>query len=159
MSIMDLKTETEWQRILEEVAEKFGVHTVLVDENAAILLNGGKYNPICTRVRSDSKTMTFVCSQTNRAMFQMARKCGKPCDDLCEAGMFKTVVPIFHDGEFLGGLSACGAAVSDEPVDAFLISKILGVDEADVGKLIGEVHTLDTELAEQISDEFLKLVA
>jgi hypothetical protein len=70
-------------------------------------------------------------------MFKLARDSEKPCNDFCEVGMFKTMVPIVNNSEFIGGLSACGVSIIGDPLEEFLIAKALDLDE-----------TAATELAE-----------
>ena len=106
MEIMDLKPQKEWQEILDRVSREFGIHSALMDTGGNILLNGGNYNPLCRKVRSDPETLAFICSQTSRHMFHQVSKNGELFIDFCELGMFKTVVPVLHDGLFLGGLTA-----------------------------------------------------
>jgi ligand-binding sensor protein len=158
MELRDLMNNDEWQRILDTVSGDFGIHTVLADAEGKTLLEGGQYNSLCSRIRAWPDSLTFVCSQTNRRMFQMAQKSGKPCSEFCEAGMFKTVAPVFAEGRFLGALSACGVALPDEPLDDFLVAKQLGAEEEEAKNLITTVPVMETEEAKRIAVRFLNLL-
>lgn len=158
MELWDTKSIEDWQEILDRVSGEFPVHTILADAEGRALLNGGRYNPLCTRVRQDPESLTFVCSQTNSRMFHIAKKTEQPCDDFCEIGLFKTVVPVFSDGLFVGGLSACGVAVLDEPPEEFLVAKVLDMDETDANRLIQAVPVLEIFETKRIAERFLRLL-
>jgi ligand-binding sensor protein len=154
MQVWEMRSEREWQEILDRVSEEFGVHTILGDAEGRILLKGGQYPSLCARVRKNPEALTFVCSQTNSRMFRIAKDSGKPCNDFCEIGLFKTVVPIFFERRFLGGLSACGVRLMDEPVEEFLVAKVLDMEETEVKELVEAVPSLEALQAERIAESF-----
>ena len=158
MDITDLKNPKEWQEILDRVSREFGIHTALMDADGNILLNGGSYNPLCARVRSNPESLAFVCSQTNRHMFHQVSKSKEPFDDFCELGMFKTVAPVFHDGRLLGGLTACGVIVEEEPLDEFVVEQTLGLGEEEAKRLVAEVTKVRSAEAERIGLRFEQLM-
>jgi ligand-binding sensor protein len=158
MTLWELKSKGQWQEILDSVSGEFGIHTMLADAEGKILLESGRYNSLCSKIRANPESLTFVCSQTNKRMFHLARESKEPCNDFCEAGMYKTVITIFSDELFLGGLSACGIAVPDEPLDEFLVAKALGIEEPEAGQLISEVPKLEEPEANRISDRLFQLL-
>jgi ligand-binding sensor protein len=158
MALRNIRPIEDWQKILDRISDEFPIHAMLGDADGRVLLDGGHYNPLCRRVRKDRESLTFVCSQTNSRMFHIARHREQPYDDFCEIGLFKTVVPVFSDGLFVGGLSACGVAVIDEPPEDFLVAKMLGIDEAEANRLIEAVPILDRSEAQRMTERFLKLL-
>ena len=158
MDIMDLKPQKEWQEILDRISQEFGIHTALMDAEGNILLNGGSYNPLCERVRSNPESLAFVCSQTNRHMFHQVSKTGKPFDDYCELGMFKVVAPVLHEGRLLGGLTACGIIVEEEPLDDFMVEQTLGSSSEEAKRLIEQVKKIRSAEAERIGPRFEQLM-
>jgi ligand-binding sensor protein len=159
MPVWEIRSEREWQEILDRVSGQFGVHTILGDVEGRILLNAGHYPSLCARLRKNPEALTFVCSQTNTRMFRIAADSGKPCNDFCEIGLFKTVVPIFFQGLFLGGLSACGVRLTDESVEEFLVAKMLDMDETEVKELVEAVPSLEASQAERIAESFSRALA
>lgn len=144
-----------WRRILDEVSARFGIHTTLSDEENKVALEGGQNNPLCSRVRARPESLMSVCSQTAQGMIHEARAGGAPVADLCELGMFKTVVPIIDGGTYLGSLSACGLVLDEEPLEVFLVAKVLGIEEEEAEGLVAEVSVIDGDAGRAITDAFV----
>jgi ligand-binding sensor protein len=81
----------------------------------------------------------------------------------CDAGLVKIVVPISVDGEFLGAFGGCGRPLEGgEEIDAFYISKVTGIPEAEVAAFghdipfIAERETAEVAafLASRVQDVF-----
>jgi ligand-binding sensor protein len=158
MTLLAIRSREQWQEILNNVSESFAIHTMLADKEGKILLEGGQYNSLCEKVRADADSLAFICGQSNMRMFQETKETRAPCDGLCEIGMFKTVVPIFSDSEFIGGLSACGVAVIDEPLETFLIAKTLDIEDSAADQLVEDVPKVAMSNLERISQLFLRLL-
>jgi ligand-binding sensor protein len=159
MTLFDIASKAQWQRILDHVSSAFEIQSILADPDARILLSSGQYNPLCSKVREDQKSLSSICSQSQSYMFNRAVEKGGPFSGYCEIGLFKTVVPICLKGETLGALSACGAAVGEEPIERFLIAKMLDLDEPEVDALIKTVPVFGASEVERIStgfDQFIK---
>ncbi len=138
MTPMDIKTEGEWKQIVEEFAGKVAMTTCLTDADGAhpSLCHPERY-PVCAAIRADPDSATFICSKVNVAMLAVARKTLRPVIDMCDAGLFRLVVPLVRDGVLVGQVIACGVASDDEDeeLDAFLLSKQLGIPEEEVLEL------------------------
>jgi ligand-binding sensor protein len=158
MVLWEKMKKRKWQELLDHVAKQFNIHTALMDSEGKILLEGGHYNTLCSKIRADPDSLRAVCSQTNTSMSREARTSGKPCTDYCEAGMFKTFVPIFDGDSYIGGLSACGLVVENEPLEAFLISKVIGIDENEVERYVKEISVVEAEVAQRISKAFMRFL-
>ena len=82
----------------------------------------------------------------------MARDSGKPAIVECDAGLLKLVVPIFVYDEFVGAVGACGVLLDDGEADAFMIEKTVGMDEAKIESLSGDIKSITTEEAEALAE-------
>jgi ligand-binding sensor protein len=158
MTLFDITPKTQWQRILDQVSTAFEIQSILADTDGKILLNGGNYNPLCSKVRADTESSTSICSQSHSYMFKQALEKGGSLCGYCEIGLFKAMVPIFWDGVTLGALSACGVAVLDEPIERFLITKMLHIDEQEADELIKEVPVFDAPVVERICAGFERFI-
>ena len=94
MALFDEIPSSRWQQILDDVSRRFDIHTTLSSDEGKVLLEGGRYNPLCAKIRATPQSLTAVCSQTSQAMTHEARAAAAPTTDLCEVGMYKTIVPI-----------------------------------------------------------------
>ncbi len=158
MEPSDPKGLGDFQEDLDRVAEELHIHTALTDAEGKMLQQGGSYGEPCARIRQAPDTLAFVCSKTNGAMIREARETGEVQTDLCEAGLFKTLVPIFRDGAFVGTLTACGLALSDEPPEPFFIAKTLGIDEAEAEGLIRGAKVVDEAWTRRVTDALAEAV-
>ena len=149
MDLMELKTLEQWQEALDRITEKYPVHAALTNTEGKILVKSGRFSPLCDKLRESTERLTFVCSQTSTFMLNEAKKDGEPYTDYCDLGLFKTVVPVYgKNGEFLGGLTSCGAAVPDEPLDDFMVSQTIQIEEDEAKELMKTapvIHLSDVE--------------
>lgn len=138
MTPMDVKTEDEWKQIIEQFAGQVAMTTCLADDAGAhpSLCHPDRY-PLCAAIREDAEAATFICGKANVAMLAVARKTLRPVVDMCDAGLFRIVVPIVREGALAGLMVACGVASDDvdEELDAFLVSRQLGIPETEVEEL------------------------
>ena len=135
MTPLDLKTEEEWDEILERFARQIEMTTCLTDETGTQPRCHGARFPLCAAIRDNQEATTFICSQTNTAMLAVVMKTLKPEIDLCEAGLIRLVVPLVRDGGLVGQIFACGLAPRDEELDPFLVARQLGISEERVLEL------------------------
>jgi ligand-binding sensor protein len=91
-------------------------------------------------------------------MLHVAKSSDEPYGDLCEIGLLNVAVPIFSDGDFNGGLVACGTGLSDEPLDHFLVAKSLDIEATEAGKLIAQVPIVEAAQADRIAERFVQLL-
>lgn len=159
MTPLDLKNRKEWAGILARVAEATKMTATLTDDQGNhILEEQGQRYPLCLKIREKEASRTFICSQTNVAMLEEAKRALEPVIDECEAGLVRMVVPICRDGVLIGQLTACGlASKEEEEIDPFLIAKQVGVSEGeveDLATLTPAVSKADIRrIAAQLHDE------
>ena len=115
-------------------------------------MKSGRFSPLCEKLRESPERLTFVCSRTSTYMLNEAKQDGKPYTDYCDLGLFKTVAPVYdRDGEFLGGLTACGAAVPDEPLDDFMVMQSIQIEEDEARELMKTAPVIDLSDVEEIT--------
>ncbi len=153
MDPRELKSDEQWIEILRELSSETGMAATLTDAQGGILLEEGDRYELCRRIRQQIESRTFVCSQANTAMLAMVKRTLKPIVDECDAGLLRIAVPIVQEGVLIGQVVACGLRGDD--VDAFLVSKQLGISEEEAEALaamstIGDEVTLE-EIAERLA--------
>lgn len=153
MTPLDLKNKEEWETILEGFARDTNMTACLTDADGAILACCADRYPLCAAVRSKSDAIMSVCSQTNVAMLSVIKKTLKPEVDMCEAALLRVVVPVLHDGEFIGQVTACGVASEDEEADTFRVSKELDIPEEKAKELLQSTPFGSEEELKRVADE------
>ena len=159
MTVLDLKSDDEWDAFLRQVAQDFGMAVLLTDEKGAVLRSHGERFPLCAAVRGHDEAMTFICSQSNTVMLQVARKTMRPVVDLCEAGLFRVVLPIIRDGALIGQIATCGLAPEDEEFEPFLVAQMLGINEEEVTDLFEHTPTVSEEKIEALAADYHRRLA
>jgi len=75
--------------------------------------------------------------------------------EICEAGMAKFVVPIFHDQAYLGSLTACGALLPGEQVDSFYIDRNTGMGEDIISKMAETAPEVEKGRLQKVAEDLL----
>ena len=143
MDVYDIKSEEEWQKILDDICRELGVPATIFDEKNKVLQLSGERNELCRRIREDNEGFTFICGQSQQYMAEQARTTKKPVVDACEAGMAKFVIPLWHNGQWVGSLGACGACLSGEEIEEFMIQKNAKINEKTIEMIKNDVPKLD----------------
>ena len=115
MTPMEIKSEKEWEQIVGRFADQVKMTVCLTDDGGADprFCQPERY-PLCAAIRANPEATTFICSKVNEAMLAITKKTLRPAIDMCDAGMFRVVVPIVRDGKMLGQVVACGVASAEE---------------------------------------------
>ncbi len=150
----DIMSEAEWGALLEEMVGETLMASMLTDDQGAMLLSRGERYPLCDRIRSDSSSLAAICSQTNRAMLAVVRSTLTPVVEECEAGMVRIVIPVVHDGQLVGQVTACGRVAMGSSVETFLVAQTLGMQEADVVDLASHIPAVTLGDAQVIAQRF-----
>jgi ligand-binding sensor protein len=154
MNPLDLMSQEEWAGTLARVAGETKMTATLTDDKGNhILEEQGQRYPLCLKIREKEASRTFICSQTNVAMLEEAKRTQKPLIDECEAGLVRMVVPICREGVLIGQVTACGlAAEEEEEIDPFLIAKQVGLSEGEVEDLATLTPAVSKADVERIAD-------
>jgi len=145
MSVYDIKSKEEWQKILDDLCEESGMPTALVDKKSVVLQVSGERNPLCLKIRSNNESLAFICGQTQQFMVKKAKSTQKPVIDPCEAGMLKLLIPLFLDNEFVGSITVCGSCAPGEEIEIFAIAQSTKMNEDEIRPLVKQVAEVDQE--------------
>ena len=151
MSVYDIRSKEEWQKILDDVCEEAGMPAALVDEKNTMMQVSGERNPLCSIIRGKKESLSFICGQTQQFMAGTAASSKQPVTDLCEAGMLKSVIPLFKDNQFIGSITVCGSSVPGEEIETFAISKSTNMNEEDISRLAGSVPESSQDKIERLA--------
>jgi ligand-binding sensor protein len=151
MDLYDVRTEQKWQEILDGLWQESGMPAVLSDSENIVLQASGNRNPLCAKIRSIENSRSFICGQTQQFMAGTAASSKKPVTDLCEAGMLKSVIPLFRDNQFIGSITVCGSSVPGEEIETFAISKSTNMNEEDISRLVGSVPESSQDIIERLA--------
>lgn len=139
MNIISIMEESQWRELLSELFQRVGLAMSLTDPGGKILLHEGARNELCVLIREKPDTLSGICSQTNIAMLGQAKSTKAAVVDYCEAGLIRVAVPIYIDGELLGQVTGCGLMEDPDVVDAFFLSKELGIEEKQAMDLSADI--------------------
>ncbi len=135
MNPLDLKSQEEWEEILERFAQQVGMTACLSNGDGGIIVCRYERFPLCGAIRENPDATVSICSQTNAAMRAVVEKTKRVEIDFCEAGLVRIVVPVIHNDKVIGQVMACGLASEEEEVDAFLVAQELKTDEEKILEL------------------------
>ena len=158
MSVYDIRSKKEWQKILDDVSEKAGMPVALVDKKNTVMQESGERNPLCSRIRGNKESLSFICGQTQQFMTRQAKSTGEPVIDVCEAGLLKFVVPVFSGADFTGAITVCGSCVPGEEIQTFIIAKSMQIDENEISVLAESISEVDQEEVGDLVQRLFKKV-
>ena len=141
MKLIDIAPVEVWQRLAQEIYDKFGFNGSIVDRDGVVVHPpAGWANKICPAIKGNDDSRV-VCSSAQLSMAETARTTQKAVIKKCDVGFTKFVIPIFVNEEFLGTAGGCGIFIEGGELDDFYISKLLHIEEEQVKKLMETVKT------------------
>jgi ligand-binding sensor protein len=152
MNLYDIRSEEEWQNILDRLCDSLGMPTALVDPHSFVLQESGERHELCKTIRANKETLISICAQTQKFMANKAKEKKRPVIVACEAKMSKCLIPVFSDGEFMGSVVVCGTALPDEEITTRMIAEALSISEEEVIRLSKQVKVMGEEKVAQIAD-------
>ena len=158
VSMYDIKSKEQWQQILDGACQELGMPFAVTDKENAVLQVSGQRNPLCSKIRSIEEASSFICSQAQEFMAEAAKKERRPIIDFCDAGMLKLVIPVFCQNEFVGTVTACGAYIEGEELEAFLIEKSSKLNEQEVEALIRQVPEGDLSKISAVTQRLFRQI-
>jgi len=154
VTIYDIKSKEEWQRILDSFCQELGMPCAITDKENTVLQVSGQRNPLCSKIRSIKEASSFICSQAQQFMAEAAKEKRRPIIDFCDAGMIKLVIPVFSESDFVGTLTACGAYIGGEELEAFFIEKSTKLNEQEIEALIQQVPEGDLTKISEVTQKY-----
>ncbi len=158
MTVYDIKSKEEWQEILDDVSKESGMPAALVDRKSVVLQESGERNPLCSEIRANNESLSFICGQTQQFMTRQARSTRKPVIEACEAGLLKFLVPLFGDNDYLGAITVCGLCIPGEEIETFTIAKSTKMDENEIKPLAKMVPEADQEKVKDMVQRIFKKI-
>jgi ligand-binding sensor protein len=164
MKLTDLQPMEKWIELEKKILDKYQIQSATLNTEGIRITDFVKWtNRICPVVKLHEKGGPFICAVAHKNMAAQARRTSKPVVAECDAGILKTVVPIFIKDEFVGTTGGCGRLAADGEVDTFMISKTIGMDETAVEGLAGDIGSMTTEQAQEcaafVESEVKRIVA
>jgi ligand-binding sensor protein len=156
MTPLDLKTDEQWDEILDRFARETEMTACLTDETGSLPRCRRDRYPLCEAIRDSQEATTFICSQTNTAMLAVVKVTLKPEIDRCEAGLIRLVVPLVRTSRLVGQVFACGLAPKDEELDPFLVARQLGISEERVLELARSTPASSDEELRPLADRLFR---
>ncbi|MFC1876394.1 PocR ligand-binding domain-containing protein [Thermodesulfobacteriota bacterium] len=146
MELTDLLSVEEWMTLEKEIHNRYGLDTnVFNTDGIRITPYKSWINRICPEIKATDKGQSFICAVAHMNLAVMARNSGQAVVEECDAGIVKIVVPVFVADIFVGAVGACGKCLEDGEVDAFLVNKVTGIDEAKVESLARDIERISPE--------------
>lgn len=156
LTVYEMKNREMWQEIVDEMKRELGMFSALLDADHQILQTSGERNELCLAIISHESAKPIICGQSQQYMAEMARNEKTSVVEICEAGMAKLVVPIFHAQDYLGSLTACGALLPGGEVESFYIDKNTGMGEDTISKMAETAPLVKKERLQQAAEDIIR---
>lgn len=153
MQLTDILPLDELLSFQDEVNRTFGTGPAIYDaEGKQATRYECEGNVVCQAIRDTQDGGIQICARSHQTIMAMAQRKRDTVIEECDAAMVKVIVPIFAGEEFLGAAGVCGLLWHDEEVDAFYVSKVTGIPEADIEEMARATKRLTHEEAEKIAE-------
>jgi ligand-binding sensor protein len=146
MKLTDLLPLEKWMQLEQEIHETFGIDINVFNTDGVRISEFKKWvNRLCPAIKATDKGQSFICAVAHMNLAAQARQNHESVIEECDAGLFKLVVPIFVDDQFLGAVGACGMLLAEGEADSFLINKITEIEEARIEELARDLPRMPSE--------------
>jgi len=152
----DLNSRETWQELLDETQSAVSMPAALLDPDNIILQSSGERNELCREIRSRDKAKPVICGQSQQFMAKMARTQKSSVVEICEAGMAKLVVPVFHDQNYLGSITTCGSKLPEPEIETYLIEKATDIGEHTIAEMAEKVPIVQKEQLQQLAEDLFR---
>ncbi len=160
MKLTDLLTETEWDDLVRDSHERFGISCAVADADGVHVSHyENACNRICTIIKNNPDAVATICAAAMKNFTAETKATGKPAIDECDIALVKVAVPIVVGDTFLGTVSGCGLLPEDGEVEDFLVHKTTGITEDQIAELAKEIPTMTEARAGQFADYLAARVA
>ena len=152
MNLYYIKSEEEWQQILDDLRDALNMPTALVDPQSFILQESGERHELCKAIRANKDSLIGICARTQKFMSKEAKETRRPVIVSCEANMTKCLVPVFSDEEFMGSIVVCGTGIPEEEITTAMIAESINKSEEEVNRMIEQVPFVAREKVAEVTD-------
>lgn len=160
MNLFDIRSEEEWQELLDELSEELQMPSALVDPHSFVLQESGERHPLCAAIRAKKDSLIGICAQTQKFMVKDAKEKGGPLTVACKANMSKCLIPVFLHGDFMGSVVVCGTAIPGKPITDCSLSEVSSLTEEEIAEMSKQVPVVDLDkvqgVAERVFEEIHK---
>ena len=160
MEPTDLISEKTCQQIEQQIFRQYSVNAGVFDTlGKRITATPLWANTLCPIIKATQAANESICAVAHQYLADQARQTRLPAVDLCDAGMIKIVVPVYHKENFFGVVSCCGSLPEEGEIEDFLVQKTTGLSDEEFQlhyqsvKTInkGEIQTIIRTIEEQLS--------
>ena len=146
MTLQDILPVEKWIELEMEINQRSNLNASVFDANGIRITDFKKWaNRLCPVVKANEKGQSYICAVAHQNAANMAQKTRGAAIIECDAGLVKTVVPIFVNAEFLGVAGGCGLLLRDSEVDTFLVNKTTDIDVGEIENLSNDIATISME--------------
>ena len=136
MKLVDIMPVERWVEVEKEINKRSGLNAAVFDAQGMRITDFKKWaNQLCPSIREVDKGLKFICSVAHQNVAARVVKTHETVIDECDAGLMKFAVPIFLDNEFMGVAGGCGKLRGEGQVDAYLVHRTAGLEEARIDDL------------------------
>ena len=157
MNLYDMRSEEEWQLLLDDLCKELEMPSALVDPQSFVLQESGERHPLCAAIRAKKDSILGICAQTQKFMVKDAKEKHGPITVACKANMSKCLIPMFIEDEFVGSVVVCGTAIPGKPVTDCKISDVSELTDEEIVEMSKHIPVVDLdkvqEVAERVFDE------
>ena len=134
MKLDEIMPIEKWVELEKEINRKSGLNAAVFDAAGVRITDFKKWaNRLCPAIRETGKGLKFICSE-------------------CDAGLMKFAVPIFLIDDFLGVVGGCGLLRHPAQIDAYLVHRTTGMEEAAVKSLSEDIETIPAHCLATVVD-------
>jgi ligand-binding sensor protein len=152
MNLYYIKSEEEWQQILDELSKALNMRTALVDPQSFVLQKSGERHELCKAIRANKEARINICTRTQQFMSKEGKKTRRPVIVSCEANMTKCLVPVFSDEEFMGSIVVCGTGIPEKEITPAMIAESIKRSAEEVNRMIEQVPVVAQEKVAEVTD-------
>lgn len=149
MILSDIAPLETWLELEQKINERSGLNAAVFDVAGLRITDFKRWaNRLCPVIKADEKGQNYICAVAHQNIAAEAKRARTPVIAECDAGLMKLAVPIFLDGEFLGVAGGCGHLPGNGEVDAFMVTKTLGIEEEKLMELFEDIPVMTPEQAQ-----------
>ncbi len=153
MTLTDVMSIEDWETLVREIQDKFGLDCSVSDPEGGHATHAGKWcNKLCPEIKNNPEALGAICAIAAQSFTAQAKQTKEAVVSECDAGMVKIAVPIFSGEEFLGTIGGCGCLFEDGEVEDFLVQKTTGLEEETIEELISSVPPMAESKAQECAD-------
>ncbi len=151
MKLVDIMPVEKWKDMEKEINIRSGFNAAVYDAQGMRITDFKKWaNRLCPAIRETDKGLNFICAAAHQNIAARVLKTRATVIDECDAGLMKFAVPIFVDKEFVGVAGGCGKLRGEGQVDAYLVHRTAGLEEAAVEDLAGDIEKITADRLESV---------